>query len=299
MRFASPIYLGLYLAAAVVSTAPAAPLDTGAIEQITGLSGVLDTNEEVFKIIVPRTEFQVFVDGQSLSSFQGLKSRAAFSATTNNYDLVMADFALFQDEVNPAIDAALSNGLAVTALNSRFLFDEPRVYFMHITGRGDLGQLAKGIAAVFAAVQKTRIINPNLAVTFGGLPAPAHNDITGQTIESILGVNGRKKDGMFKVVTGRTTSVLDVKISKAMGVNNRAIFAGTDDNATVDGDLVVTEDELQGVLKTLRKGGIYITAISSRMTDETPRMLFVNFWGNGDIEDLARTLKTALDHEHE
>jgi Domain of Unknown Function (DUF1259). len=78
-----------------------------------------------------------------------------------------------------------------------------------------------------------------------------------------------------------------------MGVNTWAAFAGSDDNAVVDGDFVVTEDELQAVLKSLRKDKINIVAIHQHMTHEEPRMIFFHYWGRGRAKDLAEALKNA------
>jgi len=84
-------------------------------------------------------------------------------------------------------------------------------------------------------------------------------------------------------------------MTKEMGVNTWAAFAGTDDNAVVDGDFAVLEDELQPVLKTLRGGDINIVAIHSHMTHENPRILFLHYWGKASTAALAKTLKAALD----
>ena len=86
----------------------------------------------------------------------------------------------------------------------------------------------------------------------------------------------------------------EMEIGKEIGVNTWAAFAGTDDNAVVDGDFAVTEDELQPVLKALRTGGINIVAIHSHMTHENPRILFLHYWGRGSTKDLANTVKGAL-----
>jgi hypothetical protein len=83
--------------------------------------------------------------------------------------------------------------------------------------------------------------------------------------------------------------------SKDMGVNTWAAFAGTDDNAVVDGDFAVLEEELQPVLKALHQSKIDIVAIHHHMVGETPRMLFLHYWGRGKALDLARGIKTALD----
>ena len=86
-----------------------------------------------------------------------------------------------------------------------------------------------------------------------------------------------------------------MNIGKDMGVNTWAAFAGCEDNAVVDGDFAVHEEELQGVLKALRQGGINIVAIHNHMTGETPRTLFLHYWGRGTATDLSKTLKAALD----
>jgi hypothetical protein len=207
----------------------------------------------------------------------------------------MGDTVLFQDEVNPVMSIALDNGLSVTALHNHFFYDEPKVYFMHIGSEGSAENLATAVKKVWDKIKEIRAANPKPASTFGLSAMPATNSITSKTIENILGVKGQANNGMFKVTIGRTTKMSGMDMGNTMGVNTWAAFAGTDDNALVDGDFAVHEDELQGVLKTLRKGGINIVAIHSHMAGETPRILFLHYWGRGSATDLAKSLKAALD----
>ena len=67
---------------------------------------------------------------------------------------------LFEDEVNPAMSAALEAGLEVTALHNHFFFDRPKVYFMHIGGMGDARHLATGVKAVYDRVAQVRASQP-------------------------------------------------------------------------------------------------------------------------------------------
>ena len=62
----------------------------------------------------------------------------------------------------------------------------------------------------------------------------------------------------------------------------------------VDGDFAVTEAELQPALKSLTGAGINVVAIHSHMTGETPRTLFLHYWGRGAAPALAASLKAAL-----
>jgi hypothetical protein len=85
------------------------------------------------------------------------------------------------------------------------------------------------------------------------------------------------------------------EIGKEMGVNTWAAFAGSDKRAVVDGDFAMLEEEVQGVLKALRTGGINVVAIHNHMIGESPRYVFLHYWGIGPVRDLATTLKKALD----
>jgi hypothetical protein len=103
---------------------------------------------------------------------------------------------------------------------------------------------------------------------------------------------------MYKATFGRT--VRDAMcggctVGSAMGINTWAAFAGTDDDAVVDGDFAVTEDELRVVLVALRDGGINVVAIHSHTMGESPRIIFLHYWGRGSAADLANTVKSAVD----
>jgi hypothetical protein len=99
---------------------------------------------------------------------------------------------------------------------------------------------------------------------------------------------------MVKFTIGRPATMHGVKIDKDMGVNTWVAFAGADDNAVVDGDFAVTEDELQGALKAVRGLGINIVAIHSHMTHESPRILFFHYWGRGKAQELAHGIQGAV-----
>jgi hypothetical protein len=231
----------------------------------------------------------------AMPPFMGLASWAAFTEQKAGDVMVMGDTVLFQDEVNPVMTVALDSGLSVTALHNHFFFDEPKVYFMHISGAGDGANLATAVRKVWDKIKGVRVTNPQPTKAFGAVVLPATSSVTGKTIEDSLGVAGQGNNGMFKVVIGLKTKMpCGCEMGKEMGVNTWAAFAGTDDNAVVDGDFAVLEDELQPVLKSLRHDGINIVAIHSHMTHENPRILFLHYWGRGKTANLAKALKAAL-----
>ena len=268
-------------------------LDTKKIDELTGLKGKLNEKEGAYKVTFPRDDVKVAVDGWTMAPFMGLGTWAAFTDTKDGV-MVMGDTVLFEDEVNDAMSAALDNGLSVTALHNHFFFDKPKVYFMHIEGEGSINQLAEAVKKMYDAVKQVRAANPQPKESFGGNSLPEKNSISGEPLNKIFGAQGEAKDGMAKFTFGRPATMHGVKIDNMMGVNTWAAFAGGDDNAVVDGDFVVTEDELQPVLKSLVKSKIYIVAIHQHMTHEQPRMMFFHYWGRGAAKDLASTIKGAF-----
>jgi rhodanese-related sulfurtransferase len=270
-----------------------AALDTNRIEQITGLKGTWSAAEGVFKVTQPRTDVPVKVDEWKMPPFMGLTSWAAFLAGKKNDSMVMGDFVLFEDEVNPVMSAALDAGLQVTALHNHFFHAEPQVYFMHIGGEGTVEKLAGGVKAALAKMKEIRAATPTPPKSFGGGIAEK-NAITAAPLAEAFTAKPQEKDGMVKFVFGRVARMdCGCDVGKEMGVNTWASFGGTDDNAVVDGDFACQENELQSVLRSLRGAGINIVAIHHHMIQETPRYVFLHYWGRGKAADLAKAIKLA------
>jgi len=284
---------------AAPSAAGPAPVavDEKAVLAATGAESAESSNG-VVKVTFPRKDVPVAVDSWKMPPFMGLTSWVAFSGAKpgKGEAMVMGDLVLFEDEVNPVMSALLDNGVEVTALHNHFFFDSPHVLFMHIGGEGSVATLGKGVRAALEKSSEIRKKTPKPTTTYGAAPLAAKSSIDAAKVESALGVKGQAKDGMFKAVMGReTNAACGCPVGKAMGVNTWAAFAGTNDNAVVDGDFSVAEAELQPVLKALRSGGINVVAIHHHMSGESPRLLFLHYWGRGKVSDLATTVKKALD----
>ena len=269
-------------------------IDSAKIEQIVGVKGSYNAKENVFKVSSPRTDVKAQVDGWSMPPFMGLTSYAAFTPVKGNRLMLMGDTVLQQDEVNPAMDAAFASGLEVTALHNHFFFDQPKIYFMHIGGTGDAQKLATGVKAVWDRIKEVRAANAQPAERFAGDPLPAQNSISAAPLQKILGTHGQSSNGMFKAVWGLTARMGGVKFGNEMGLNTWAAFAGSDDNAVVDGDFAMRENEVQPVLRAMRKEGINVVALHQHMVDEQPRIFFMHYWGRGKAGDLAQSLHNVL-----
>jgi hypothetical protein len=276
-----------FLMAALVGASAAPKLDTAKIEQLTGAKGSLNEKEGVFRVSYPRTDLHVTAAGVHLTPPMGLTAWAAFTKA-GKHTAVMGDMVLTEDQVNPAMSAALDNGLTVTALHNHFFWEQPRVMFMHIGGMGDEGKLAAAVGKVFEAMKQQGPV-PEAGID------PASTTLDPKKIEAVLGRKGEMANGVYKVTVGRETKMAGHSMGNAMGVNTWAAFAGSDERAVVDGDFAMLEGELQNVLKALRHAGIKIVAIHQHMTGENPRVMFLHYWGVGRTEDLAKGLAAALE----
>jgi Domain of Unknown Function (DUF1259) len=269
-------------------------IDTAKIEQITHTKGTWNAEEEVFKITLPRKDVKVVIDNWETPPFMGLTSWVAFKKSGDAL-LAMGDLVLFQDEVNPTMSVALQNGLSVTALHNHFFYDNPKVYFMHISGLADAEALSTAVAKVFEEVKRIRTLKPSVSTSFNSPQLPKQSSISQEMIEKIFQTKSQSQDGMVKVTIGRNAQMEKTSISKDMGVNSWAAFAGADDNAVVDGDIAVLEDDLEDILVTLRKANINIVAIHNHMIQENPLVLFLHYWGRGAAKELAESVKLAFD----
>ncbi|MEY2492152.1 MAG: hypothetical protein QOH24_1103 [Verrucomicrobiota bacterium] len=280
------------LCSAILSAASA--LDIAKIDNITGLKGKLNEKEGVYRVTFPRSDVKISVDGWTMPPFMGLGTWAAFTQGSHTEAMVMGDTVLFEDEVNPVMSVALDNGLSVTALHNHFFFDHPKVYFMHIEGQGTVEEVAGAVRKVYDKTKEIRAASPTPKDSFGGTVLAEKNSISTEPLNQVFRLSGETNNGMVKFTFGHAATMHGVKIDNAMGVNTWMAFAGSDDNALVDGDFAVTEDELQPALKAMRLGGINIVAIHSHMTHEQPRILFFHYWGRGPAKKLAETIQGAL-----
>jgi hypothetical protein len=246
----------------------------------------------VVRVAWARSDVKVEIDGIPYPAAGGLGSWAAFKKAPHGA-MVMGDTVVFQDEVSPAMDAAFANGLEVSALHNHFFYDEPRVYFMHIGGKGEPEKLAAGVKAVWDAVKKVRAASPQPAKQFPGALATV-GKITPETIEKALGCKTETTGIVVKATIGREGSMHGIKVGGAMGLTTWAAFTGTDEKAVVAGDFIMTADEVQPVLRALRKGGLHVVALHNHMTGEQPAYYFTHFWGKGSPQELAEGLKSAL-----
>jgi biotin operon repressor len=123
---------------------PDLDIDTKQIDQILGHSG--KNNGGIYQVGVPRAE-HVSEGGMVVPNSMGIATALNFQPTGGGKAAITGDFVLLGKEVNPVIKALRENGIAVTALHSHMLEEQPRLFFMHFWANDDALKLAKGLRA--------------------------------------------------------------------------------------------------------------------------------------------------------
>jgi hypothetical protein len=119
-------------------------------------------------------------------------------------------------------------------------------------------------------------------------------------VDKNLGRSGQESDGVYKVSFPR--SDLDVRIGQTKlepgaALGSWAAFyngGGDANNVVTDGDLVVTADELGGVISALQSHQLEVSGIHNHLAGESPAVHYVHFFGRGTDAALSSAVDAAL-----
>jgi len=149
------------------------------------------------------------------------------------------------------------------------------------------------IAVLFSFVALTA--NVHGVQTGAPQTAPAGLDVT--AIDRAIGKPGQVMGDVYKISFPRSdlaVTVGGVKVKPGLALGSWAAFKAKGTQAVVHGDLVLTDTELNPVISTLQQHDFEITAVHNHLSGESPRVMYVNYWGEGPAATLAQSLKDAL-----
>ncbi|MBI3543710.1 MAG: DUF1259 domain-containing protein [Deltaproteobacteria bacterium] len=279
----------LFLLLSAHALAASEGLDPAALAKASGFQGQADVKAGTYKISLPRSGLGVAVGGVTVPSAMGLTALASFMGTKEK-TVFVGKVPLRENEVNGALSEALHAGFDVTSLHNTFLWDSPRAMSLHFSGSGKQDAVASAVGA---------FLRKCLAGGFASAKASAvkldlrRNALDLKIIHRLLW-KGELEGGVYKISTGRGTELDGKEVGESMGVESWASFAGTTERAVVSGDLAMLEFEMKDVLKALIEARINVVSIHTHFIRETPRIMFVHYWGTGPLEKLADGLRAAL-----
>jgi hypothetical protein len=276
--------------AAIARPATAQEIDWKGVDAAFGRTA--SVSGDVHRYGFPRSDLQVTLDGVAIKPALALGGWVAFKPM-HSETMIMGDLVLLDSEVNPVMAKLLQGGIEITALHNHLLRANPATYYLHVGGHGDPVKMA---TAIHAALSESK-------TPLGPPAAPAAQpaiDLDTAMLDTIIGVKGQANGGVYQFAVPRREPVTEMGAAIAppgpTGVANAINFQPTGGGkAAITGDFVITGDEVNPLVKTLRANGIEVTAIHSHMLTEQPRIFFVHFWANDNAQKLAKGLRDALE----
>jgi hypothetical protein len=246
---------------------------------------------DVHRYGFPRSDLAVTLDGVAIKPALALGGWVAFKPAHGGA-MVMGDLVLTESEISPVMMKLIENGLDITAIHNHVLRGNPATFYMHVGGHGDAEKLALAIRSGLAESKTPLQASPSAA------PAPV--DLDTAKLDEIIGAKGQANGGVYQFGVPRREPITEAGMTIApagpMGVATAINFQPTGNGkAAITGDFVLTGEEVNPVLRTLRQNSIEVTAVHSHMLTEQPRLIFMHFWANDDALKLARGLRAALD----
>jgi len=281
-----------FIAAGAI-TASAQEMPAAYKDVLTTLGRPGDFKDNVLKVNIPRNDLQVTVANVKTPTPFGFGGWISMTKGTGDNEVMMGDLVLTQDQVNPVMTALLDNGLEITALHNHFFWEEPRLFFMHVHGSGTAADLARKVKPALDLVTKAPGAAPAAPP-----PAAAPAGLDTQRLAQIAGHQGEQNGAVYKITVGRSdlkVTDMGAAITSRMGLNTWAAFVGTNDNAAIAGDVAMLAEEVQPVLRALRKHGLDVVSIHQHMLGTQPAIYFLHYWGTGPADKLAAGFKDALD----
>ena len=127
----------------------AAPLN-----EIFGMQG--ESKDGMVKFTIGRP---AKMHGAKIDKEMGVNTWAAFAGTDANA-VVDGDYAVTEDELQPALKALRVGGINIVAIHSHMTHENPRILFLHYWGRGSAKKLAEAVKGALLVTGLSGVTTP-------------------------------------------------------------------------------------------------------------------------------------------
>jgi len=132
----------------------------------------------------------------------------------------------------------------------------------------------------------------------GAYSASFASDTQWNAVADALGKSGTEMPGgVYRVGMPRTdlqVTLDGVPLKPTFALGSWVAFKPMGKEAMVMGDLVLTENEIQPVMKKLQEGGLEITALHNHLLRAQPATMYMHVLGHGEPVALAHAIHDAI-----
>ena len=103
--------------------------------------------------------------------------------------------------------------------------------------------------------------------------------------------------GVYRMAFPRSdlkVTVEKVPVKPSFALGSYAVFKSMGAESMVMGDLVLRDEEVQGVMARLLEKGLNVTALHNHLNEISPHVMYMHFSAHGEAGALARSLRDAL-----
>ena len=131
-----------------------------------------------------------------------------------------------------------------------------------------------------------------------GFPSGGWAATDWNAVAKALGKTGTEMSGgIYRVGLPRSdlhVQLGDIELKPTFALGSWVAFAPMGEQSMVMGDLVLTEDEIEPVMKSLLENGLQVTALHNHLFNARPATFYMHIGGMGNPVNLANAVHTAL-----
>lgn len=244
-----------------------------------------------------RTDLHPSVLGRRAESFMFVPQAFSFEdLDCEGRALCLGETVILQEEINPFITRLRQNGILVTAFHNHWLFDDPRIMYIHfeaIDGPLNFARKVKFALDVLGNHNRRRY----LCCQRNYVSHDAEEICS--KFSQILGGMHTFENGVCSVMRSRNNikpTVLGRRGRSFLLVPQMFNFESisSDGRALCSGETVLLEEEVNPFISRLRKHNILVTALHNHWLFERPRLMYIHFLKIDHPLQFAKDVREAL-----
>jgi hypothetical protein len=244
-----------------------------------------------------RTNIHPVVLGRRAESFMFVPQAFSFeNMDREGRALCLGETVILQDEINPFITRLREDGIIVTALHNHWLFDEPRLMYIHFESIDEPLDFARKVRDALD-VLTTRNMGRSSRARQG---TNRRAEELCEEFHEILGGMSTFENGVCMVMNSRTNimaRILGRRTRSFLALPQMFVFESlsSDGRALCSGETVILQEELNPFISILREHNIIVTAFHNHWLFENPRLMYIHFEKIDRPIEFARDVRDALE----
>nr|WP_106783275.1 LppY/LpqO family protein [Lysinibacillus timonensis] len=243
-----------------------------------------------------RTNIHPVLLGRKAESFMFVPQAFSFeNLDSAGKALCLGETVILEEEVNPFISRLRDDGIIVTALHNHWLFENPRLMYIHFQDIDEPLSFAR-------KVRRALRVLTNKEVGTHGHWTPEHKKAEElcEQFHNILGGMHTFENGVCMVMDSRLNIM-----PRVMGRRGRSfllipqmfVFESLtpDGKALCSGESVILQEEFNPLASKLREENMFITAFHNHWLFEDPRLMYIHFVKIDQPIQFANDVKKAFE----